>query len=215
MKLPSVTTILDLAYQKEWMRGYIAKQMAEEAVRGVSFTKDEFLEALEGHRREASDHGDDIHARLNTLGLGGESKFGPIEEWNRIYQPDIIYTEAQVYNLTIGYAGSLDIIAYINGKLYLIDLKTGMHLDSSIKLQLSAYKNAEYISDELRSPEVMPEIDACGILWIPRNTPEDWSFREVNVGNREFKAFLSCVDIANYHIANSSRNVLGKIVEHG
>ncbi len=214
-KLPSVTTIIDLAYQKEWMRAYIAKQMAEEAANGVSSTPEEFLYAADKHRRDSSEYGDDIHNRLNILALGGESGFEPLDRWREAYNPEFIYTEAQVYDFDVGYAGSLDIIAKIDGKFHLIDLKTGNHLDSALKLQLVAYKNAKYIRNRGQELHEMPIIDVCSVLWMPRRNPDDWTFREVPVNNRDYKAFLSCVDVANYHIANSNMNVLGKEVSRG
>lgn len=213
-KFPSVTTILDLAYQKEWMLAWMAKKMAQE---GIGLTEDDYLESVERGRRGPAEHGDDIHGQLHLLGQGKSTSFGPLNEWNDRYHPEFIYTESQIVNKTVGYAGTLDMVAVINGLTYLIDLKTGMFLDSSVKLQLAAYKNAELIrgGDDIIEYEVeMEPVDRCAILWVPRNTPEEWSFREVSVGNREWKAFLSCVDVANYHIANSNIGVLGKEVSY-
>ena len=197
------------------MKDYISKQMAEEAARGVSSTPEEFLYAADKARREAAGYGDDIHNRLNTLALGGESGFGPLDDWNQAYKPEFMYTEAQIYDFDVGYAGSLDMIAKIRDKIYLIDLKTGRHLDTALKLQLVAYKNAKFIGEKGTNLQKMPKIDLCAVLWMPRDNPENWTFREVNVSSRDYRAFLSCVDVANHHIANSNMNVLGKEVERG
>lgn len=46
-------------------------------------------------------------------------------EWNEKYQPDYLLTEQPVYSIQNQYCGTLDCLARIDGKITMIDFKTG------------------------------------------------------------------------------------------
>lgn len=69
--------------------------------------------------------------------------------WLATAQPEIIATEFQCWNLTVGYAGTADLLVrLLDGTLCLIDLKTGKGTYAEHALQLIAYRNAEFVGND-------------------------------------------------------------------
>lgn len=59
---------------------------------------------------------------------------------------EVLLKERQVWNLTLGYAGSFDmLVRFPNGELWIVDLKTGKGTYSDHVLQQMAYLMAEFI----------------------------------------------------------------------
>jgi len=74
--------------------------------------------------------------------------FEMVEEWakwsgSQFIEP--VFTEATVYNSELGYAGTLDCLWRINGKLTLLDMKSSRGLWPDHSRQLSALKNADVL----------------------------------------------------------------------
>ena len=111
--------------------------------------------------------------------------------WWEAYRPLALDSEVQVVNRTEKYAGSLDLICEVYGRRYLVDLKTGSTLGAEIPLQLAAYRYADSIFEDDRIIAEVPIVDACAVLWIPRDTPDDWQFLEVPAAGAEYSAFLN------------------------
>lgn len=85
-----------------------------------------------------------------------------------------IYTELTVYNMTEGYAGTLDILWNMNGKLVLGDIKTSRSLWPDHSRQIAALANAEFAVArdengewvEFDWQEVMSRVESIGFLHI-------------------------------------------------
>ena len=99
--------------------------------------------AAERHRDRAAERGDRVHSyceqlALRAMGLdhevsaareslaaNGESRFADsADQWWQLYRPEPLAAEITVWNSTVGYAGTLDLVARIGGKVCLIDYKT-------------------------------------------------------------------------------------------
>lgn|GEM_PF-2443593 len=63
-------------------------------------------------------------------------------QWNEDFKPKDIITEHTIASLTYKFAGTLDLCCRIDGKLTIIDFKTGAAIYFSHYLQLAAYKQA-------------------------------------------------------------------------
>lgn len=122
-----------------------------------------------------------------------------LERWMDTYRPRILESEAQVVNVTAGYAGSLDLIADIYGRRLVIDLKTSRKYDGSGRpknvdrdwcLQLAAYRFAEHIFEDDQSWS-MPEVDGAAVLWVPSDAPGEEAFIEVPAAGAEYAAFMA------------------------
>lgn len=105
----------------------------------------------------------------------------------------VVLNEAQVFNLTHGYAGSLDIIAeatrdlpeygITKGELVLIDLKTGKGVYNDHALQLALYFGAEFVGgyDPFEDKDVVFDgptaiLNACTQAGVLHIRPDEWEF---------------------------------------
>lgn len=79
-------------------------------------------------------------------------------------------TEARGYNRALWYAGTIDLIATINGKTWLIDWKSSRSIHETHILQVAAYAHMDTILtiDDREKP--MPHIDRLGIAHIGDNS---------------------------------------------
>jgi hypothetical protein len=174
-RYPSVTTILDVLNKPQlvnWAarltRDYIKDQLF--AFRRIDSLKDLNVDdllaksAIEHDRvkNAAADHGTDIHRRIAAC---VDDKYqhiahdeDPVVVGFRTWQDSAqflpIASEKLVFSLEYGYAGTTDLIGTVrNGKLGLLDIKTGRGVYPEYKLQLAAYAVA-YGEMTGRFPEV-------------------------------------------------------------
>lgn len=64
-------------------------------------------------------------------------------EWWELRKPVVVGSEVRVYHKLFGYAGTIDLVAYIDGSLNLIDYKTTSKLiERNCRVQLEAYSQA-------------------------------------------------------------------------
>jgi hypothetical protein len=137
---PSVTTILE-AYPKDaayfkWIKevGTDADTIRDEAGRRGSVVHD---------LTERYDNGEEV----SLLNMDGNLQF-KMSEWamferyvdfiNR-FKPDYIMNEQNFVSARLGFAGTIDRLAMLDGKLTLIDIKTSNNIHDSYWLQLAAY----------------------------------------------------------------------------
>lgn len=64
------------------------------------------------------------------------------EDWARSVELKPLFVEQVVYSEQYGYAGTLDLLAEVNGKLTVLDWKTGKAVYSEAHLQNAAYRQA-------------------------------------------------------------------------
>lgn len=213
-KVVSVTTILQ-SWPKPWLGAWAAKMVAETAVLdkgwiGEYDNPEDAIRYLKGSpwrkRDTAADFGTAVHEALGQLVAeqpvtapdGAEGHVAALREWWAAYRPLVLDSEIQVLNLEVGYAGSLDLICEVYGRRYLVDLKTGSTLGAEIPLQLAAYRYADHIFEDERIIASVPIVDACAVLWIPRDAPADWQFVEVEAGGAQFDQFLHLMATHSY-----------------
>lgn len=161
---PSVTTILD-AYPKgpafyEWL-----KQVGEKAdeIRDSFGKRGSAVHNL----TEAYDNGLPV-----SLMLDGSPQYTSIEwamferyiDFSTRFSPEIMAIEMNYASKELGYGGTLDRVIRLNGKVYLIDIKTSNYMHAHFFLQLSAYERlfAQY------NPET--KIDGLAILHLNART---------------------------------------------
>jgi len=68
--------------------------------------------------------------------------FETFDRWAESVALKPVLIERQVYSLQHGYAGTLDLLARVNGVLTVIDFKTGARVYSEAHLQVAAYRAA-------------------------------------------------------------------------
>lgn len=137
---PSVTTILE-AYPKDaayfkWIKevGTDADAIRDEAGRRGSVVHE---------LTEQYDNG----AEVSLLNIDGNLQF-KMSEWSMFeryvdfvtrFKPDYLMNEQNFVSPALGFAGTIDRLAMLDGKLTLIDIKTSNNIHDSYWLQLAAY----------------------------------------------------------------------------
>lgn len=187
---------------------------------------------------EAAARGTDVHNAAEKLALGTvpevEPHIAPYVEQYRLFleahQPEFLMAEAPVYNLTHGYAGTLDAVARIDGKVVVVDMKTTAHGPDSgktrppfpeVALQLTLYRRAElvglladrrevnyrryYAFDPDSRTEPMPETEGGVCVVI---SPEDYLVVPVDTSERVWRYCRHMIEMARWQV-EASKTVFG------
>lgn len=172
-------------------------------------------EAASQYRDQAAERGDRVHyyaeqvarAQLGQshqvpqarqlLAEHAETAFADrFDEWWDNYQVRALAAEVTVWNHTVGYAGTLDLVAEIGGRICLIDYKTKgttrdgrvKPLDEKVVMQLTAGMKAE---ESLR--------DADQGSWVPWEFGHDAVLLAVALGETEAVAYQARPEVLADH----------------
>lgn len=193
---PSVTTILD-AYPKsaafyEWLKkaGEDADEIRDEAGRKGSAV-----------HQLCEDY--DRGFECSILNEFGNAQYKQIEwamleryvEFREKHKYELVANEVHYISPVLGFAGTLDRVFKVNGKLILIDIKTANSLHNHYWLQQAAYKA---MWDEVNEQK----IDEIRILWLNAKTRTEgtgkttqgigWQLKEPEYGTEHYwKLFQS------------------------
>ena len=126
--------------------------------------------------RKAADEGTETHEAIEKFLNGeelvwideyGKAKYNLIvwqmilrfaDFWNTV-KPRLIATEQHIFSDEYQYAGTIDLVVEIDGKIWLLDIKTSNSLHTSYDLQLAAY--AQAWNENFDTP-----IENTGIIWL-------------------------------------------------
>lgn len=183
---PGVTTLLKglpkpaLTY---WAARTVAEYVADnpEAVETLrSAGRGPMVAALKGtpwqQRDEAALRGTEIHALAERVVRGEEVDIPERHvdavqgyvTWLDEHGLEPILTERPVANRRHWYSGTFDLIARLDGEVWLLDIKTAKGVYGDNALQLAAYAGAEFYrpGDDPDEEEPMPHIDRLGVLHV-------------------------------------------------
>jgi len=117
--------------------------------------------------------------------------------WNT-HKPELIVGEYHLFSDEHKYAGTADLIVRMNGKLWLLDIKTSNSLHTSYDLQLAAYSKAW---NETHTDKV----EETGILWLKANTRSEgkkdkiqgkgWELKVISDIETNFEMFMNIYKI--------------------
>lgn len=170
--------------------------LAPEGIEPVTWLRDcasDFLLALEERSRDGGVTADEYIRTANFV------------KWLHSYHVEPLFVEPEVYNSTIGYAGSCDLFAVVDGIPTVIDFKTSRSLHAEVALQLSAYANGEYLltEDDERFP--VPHVERGAALHI---TNKGAFFTEVEIGADVFEVYKHLVAITYGWVDDLSKRAL-------
>lgn len=127
---------------------------------------------------------------------------------------EIIAQEKQIWNLTLGYAGSFDLLCRRrDGTICLVDLKTGKGTYSEHGLQAIAYAMGEFIGEDdqidQRLTDLLYQVDEISILHLVPVLKgkqivgcDGWSEITLTRSPRMWQAFRGLLDFAKWLDAN-------------
>ena len=194
-KLPSVTTIIGKTLAKPALVPWAARTAAEIALNDPTLSVQECASGIYRARDKAANRGSMVHSLVESISKGAKIDIAGLPDevrgyaqafvdWFSMVKPKILLTEQVVYSLKYGYAGRLDFVADINGKIFLVDIKTGKTLYTEAFIQLSAY--AEAIEEMGDSPDLFRPIDKIAGLLLKQDG--SFAFQE---GVRDIEPFLA------------------------
>ncbi|MFP3462839.1 cytochrome [Arthrobacter globiformis] len=223
--VPSITTVIgQQAHGLDGWFGYmgassLAKDPSLPEILGsparVRQAVNRAAKAAETYRDEAAQRGDRVHyyceqAALRALGRphlmkearealasNGEEAFAArFDEWWELFRVEPVAPEITVWNKTVGYAGTLDLVAKINGRTCLIDYKTKgttrdgqvKALDDKVVMQLVAGMKAE---ESL--------VDPVAGEWEPWQHGEGPVLLAVAIGETEVRPVRANPEVLKHH----------------
>lgn len=226
-RFPSVTTVLNYCVPKPALVKWKAKLVASTAVaelQGLSERTpedaEEYLLSLADAAKDAkAGVGTEVHAYAEASALGTPApkpsqKALPYvrayEAFQYDLQPEYLAVELPVFNRTYGYAGTGDMYAKINGKVAIIDIKTGKSIWPEVALQLAAYARSEFaVLDGVETPPPLPERG-----YVLHLSETGYELRRCVIGNESFSAFLSALDIFRW-LREDSKFAVGGLIQEG
>jgi hypothetical protein len=127
---------------------------------------------------------------INWIGEDGTAQYN-LDVWKMIlkfadfwntHKPELVSTEYHLFSDVHEYAGTADLVVKINGKMWLLDIKTSNSLHTSYGLQLAAYAMAW---NETHSHPV----EETGILWLKASTRTEGKGDKIQGKGWELKSF--------------------------
>jgi hypothetical protein len=120
--------------------------------------------------------------------------------WLDIAQPEILAVEFQLFNLTVGYGGTCDLLCRLrDGSIAVIDLKTGKGTYSEHALQVRAYRGAEFAGEDdvvnQRITDLLRQTTRIAVLHL---ADDHWEFRELRCDDPTWIAFRGLLAFARW-----------------
>lgn len=227
---PSVTTVRRLAgiplRLAQWQVNQVAaravEQIADHYQRLSSGSPDEPKAVLEELRRAAVDKreqraafGSAVHQAiegelpLTAVGADLVPRLRQFFDWRQASGVEILGRELQVFNLTIGYAGSVDLLArFPDGSVWVVDYKTGGDdLSEGIYpdqlLQLLPYLMAEFVGEDDVQDDRMTALlhQARGVALL-HLVDREWEFRSLDATPEAWTAFRGLLLFSSWMAAH-------------
>lgn len=202
----SITGILDKPALLWWVNKVDVEYLEKELKMGMvidELVKSKLLTGIKGLFRkrsgEAADIGTMVHKYLEeyiNAGIAGnplppmphnEHIRKAIEAflvWCKENKVKFVSAERKIYSKKHKYAGTLDALGHVNGKLSIIDFKTSKGIYDDMFVQTSAYAKAVSEEDGV-------DIKDCYIVRVPKDGSEFEVQRDENLA-LNFKSFLGC-----------------------
>jgi hypothetical protein len=113
----------------------------------------------------------------------------------------ILLQERQVYNLSLGYAGSFDLICIKDGVVTLVDIKTGAGVYIDHAIQLALYRYGEFIGAndviDNEATDILHSVSALAILHLG---DEAYEWIDVPLSKRLGEAVVAQAVLANFYV---------------
>lgn len=223
---PGVTTVTDvldkpalLKWHKEQIAGAAvahAERLVKDREAGNVEAAIAFLLKTRNAGTDGRERGSRIHETLEGIvrreapkvDARDQSAIAGARAWLNENKVKPLEVEAFLINETLGYGGTCDLIAVINGVVWLLDWKTSKSVAfpdgkvyDDMRLQLAAYGHAEFIArigDSNRYE--LPAIERYGILHV---TDGGTRLYPANVTEEDWIAFRACLRLHQWRASGS------------
>lgn len=163
----------------------------------VKVIRHELRSASTSERDAAAALGTAVHdaaaskRRLQDVEAALRPRLAQYLDWLDVSGAEVLATEFQVWNPTVGYAGTGDLLVRLrNGKIVLVDLKTGKGVWSEHALQVMAYAKAEFVgNDDVVDEELTAYLRQVSSIAILHLLDSGWEFLVVRFDVETWRAF--------------------------
>lgn len=144
--------------------------------------------AHERIKESAADVGTEVHRFVEAMNLGKPTPTWPLPVKARMthfarfverHKPDVMAAETKVYHRSdrggpsCHYAGTLDMIARIDGEVAVVDIKTGKSVWPEAALQINAYAYADFLVADPNHPGAIQQTPKRGRRWYEWHGPAE------------------------------------------
>ena len=220
-KYVSVTTVIGEGIPKPGLNKWFVKRMAEVAADNrkdlAKLTKIEAKDWLMDQRLSGGDDAALLGTRIHSMcekKVEGKEVRPPTETEKPFmdgfdafladHEPVYLLTESTVFSRIHGYAGTLDAVATIGGKTYVIDIKTGKRVWPEAALQMAAYRYADFVGGARGREDSIPPCHGGLVLHL---RPEGYEVLPVDTSESVFDTFLSALDIFRWNRIDSEGTI--------
>jgi hypothetical protein len=231
VKYPSVTTVRRMAGVSFniflWTIGKIVDRAVDDVAglnRRIINNDPLTLKEAKAWLREAStderDKAADLGTRVHDAATSGRApgEVSPdvrpfliqYRDWLEETGVKVLTVERQIYNLTLGYAGTFDLLVrFPNGQTYVVDLKTGKGTYSEHALQCVAYAMGEFVGEndviDEKATRLLLEADGIALLHL---RPDGWTWQVIHATPDLFSAFRGLLTFATWAHRNKKIDTL-------
>lgn len=156
VKVPSVTRVVDGCFPKDlthWALS-IGQEEYDKVISEALEIGNDTHQWIESYikKEEEWPYGfkDDVKSRSELRRQDNTPSISAFLEWEKAYCPEWVDAERKVYCDKYKYAGTVDAVAKINGRVCIIDFKTSKKIYKPYHLQVTAYAQAIKRMDGLR-----------------------------------------------------------------
>ena len=220
-RLPSVTTVRRLAGLPHGLHQWAINQTIDAAVGHATelaarvsrndaadlvLLRHELRQASTAERDKAADLGTRVHAAaadaksLSEVPDDVRPRLAQYQDWLAQSKAEIIASEFQVWNLTVGYAGTADLLCrFPDGSTWVVDLKTGKGVYGEHALQLIPYLLAEFVgTDDVVDDETTGHLQAATGVAVLHLTATGWGFHSLRADMDTWAAFRGLLRFATW-----------------
>lgn len=196
----SVTTVLGQTIPKPALQHWYGQQIYLAMVADPSMDERTALASPYTAMKKAANRGTTVHSIMEAYKASGNIIETVPEEykgyakafysWVKFANPRILETEKTLTHEGYKYAGTLDMLAVINGKTCIVDFKTNKdgNVYNEAHLQVSAYIEA------LKHQDKPTDANVSGYDGIIVGLAEDGTFNH-QIAKKAFKPFLHCLNL--------------------
>lgn len=259
VSVTALTGLLPLPWMEPYASKHAAEcAFNEQDVYRELPTKDERIKYVKGasqrYSKAARDRGTLIHTHVEKFNLGVKMDPWPLpvaasmrqyEHFVKTVKPRVEAAECKVYHRRQGltgsryqitiprgalYAGTTDLICEIDGRLAILDVKTGKSVHEDAALQINAYAHADFLIADPNHPDAIQVTPARGRRWYEwRGPAEDeipmpdiqagyvlhlrddgWALHEVPISDELYEMFLSLFSVERWE-RELKKTVLTKV----
>ncbi len=226
-RFPSVTTIRRMAGIPhglvQWMLNQVINRVLDDApsivtrlgsgeAAQVAVVRHYLRTAATETRDRAAELGTAVHAaaaedkKLPEVGSDIAPYLRQYIDWRAVSGVEILASEFQVWNPTIGYAGTCDLLGrFPDGSIWVVDLKTGKGTYGEHALQLMAYLMGEFVgADDIRDEETTALLHQASGIAVLHLGPKEWEFIALRSDAETWSAYRGLLAFGVWTAAHGS-----------